>query len=173
VDGGATQAAADLRREVHHVLRQVDADYERLQYNTVISGAMKMLNAIEAAKLDATPADNAVLHEAFSILIRVLYPAAPHISYGLWGELGFTQRRGELAFATWPQVDEAALVQARIKLVLQINGKARGHIEVPADADDETVVGVALASPEFEKFGEGRRPNFTKVVKGRLVSIAV
>ncbi len=173
VGAGLSQAAADMRREVHAVLRQVDADYERIQFNTVISGAMKMLNAIEAARLDATPADNAALHEAFSILIRVLYPAAPHIAYGLWGELGFAQHKGELAFAEWPQVDEAALVQARIKLVLQINGKARGHIEVPADADDETVVGVALASPEFEKFGEGRRPNFTKVVKGRLVSIAV
>ena len=178
-----SQAGRDLRREVHAVLRQIDADYARLQYNTVISGAMKQLNAIDAATagtassgpaaLDASPADDAVLREAFGIVLRALYPAAPHITYALWDALAFSRRFGELAFAPWPSVDEAALKQATVKLVVQINGKARGTIEVPSDASDDVIIAAALASPEFAKFGEGKKPKFTKVVKGRLVSIAV
>ena len=85
----------------------------------------------------------------------------------------FGRRHGELAVAPWPVVDEAALVQANVKLVVQINGKARGTIDVPADASSEFIIAMALASPEFAKFGEGKKPKFTKVVAGRLVSIAV
>jgi leucyl-tRNA synthetase len=165
-------AAAALRREVHMVLRQIDHDFDRLQYNTVISGAMKLLNAIDAAKLPSG-ADDAVLHEAFGILIRVLYPAAPHITHALWQDLGFASTHGELINAPWPQVNDAALVQETIQLVLQINGKMRGHINVAADADHATIEAAAVASSEFAKFGEGKAPRLVKVVPGRLVNVVV
>jgi leucyl-tRNA synthetase len=172
--GEPSSAAAALRRDVHATLKQIDHDYERLQYNTVISGAMKLLNAIDAAKLDSSNADDrATLHEAFGILIRVIYPAAPHIAHALWLELDFARTHGDLVSAAWPHVDERALVQSTITLVLQINGKTRGQLHVPAQASDATITAAALATPEFERFGEGKAVRLVKVVPGRLVNVVV
>ncbi|MBP6765141.1 MAG: leucine--tRNA ligase, partial [Rubrivivax sp.] len=146
---GLSTAAATLRRDVHLLLRQVSTDYDRLQYNTVVSGAMKMLNAIDDAKSTDTPADNAALHEAFGILLRALYPVAPHVAHGLWVALGYAGSLGELIDAAWPTVDEDALLQDEIELVLQISGKTRGAIRVPTGADRGTIEAAALAAPEF------------------------
>ncbi|MDE2082104.1 MAG: leucine--tRNA ligase [Burkholderiales bacterium] len=178
---GASPAGAALRREMHLLLRQVSHDYERLQYNTVISGAMKMLNAIEDARLgDGTAAtdpmaaaDAAVLAEALSLLLRCLFPAAPHISHALWRALGFEAARGEIVQAPWPEVDEAALVRAEMELVLQVGGKLRGAIRVPADASHAVIEAAALAAPEFARFAEGRPARKVIVVPGRLVNIVV
>jgi leucyl-tRNA synthetase len=173
---GASPAAATLRRELHLLLRQVTADYDRLQYNTVVSGAMKMLNAIDDAKLaegQPGPADAAVLREGFSLLLRTLYPAAPHIAQVLWAGLGFAAAQGELMAAPWPQVDEAALVQDEIELVLQVAGKLRGSIRVPAAADRAAIEAAALASPEFARFSEGKKAKKVVVVPGRLVNVVV
>ena len=169
----ASRAAADLRREIHTLLRQVTHDYDRLQYNTVVSGAMKLLNALEAAPLGEAPADRAALREGLGVLLRALYPAAPHIAHTLWVELGYAARAGELIDAPWPQVDEAALVQDEIELVLQVNGKLRGALRVPATADKAAIEAAALASPEVEKFAEGRTPKKVVVVPGRLVNVVV
>lgn len=171
--GTASSAAAALRREIHLLLRQASHDYDRLQYNTVVSGAMKMLNAVEDAKLEETAADARVLHEAFGILLRVLYPAAPHITHALWQELGYAKALGGLIDAPWPQVDEAALVQSEIELALQVNGKLRGAIRVPAAADRHAIEAAALASPEFLRFGEGKPAKKVVVVPGRLVNVVV
>jgi leucyl-tRNA synthetase len=168
---GASHAAVALRRELHLLLRQVSHDFERLQYNTVVSGAMKMLNALEAAALADTPADNAVLREGLSLLVRTLYPAAPHITHGLWGGLGFAAAAGDLVDAPWPQVDEAALVQDEIELVLQVNGKVRGKLRVAADATSTAIEALAVATPEVARFGEGRPVKMVKVVPGRLVNV--
>ena len=170
---GAGPAAAALRREIHLLLRQVTHDYERLQYNTVVSGAMKMLNAIEDATLSDTPGDAAVLREGFGILLRALYPAAPHVAHALWTELGYAAALGDLVDAPWPEVDEAALVQDQIELVLQIGGKHRGSVRVPAGADRAAIEAAALASPEFARFGEGRAAKKVVVVPGRLVNVVV
>ena len=182
---GASAAAATLRREIHLLLRQVSADFDRLQYNTVVSGAMKMLNAIDDAKLDSSSAgadacvnqtaaaDAAVLAESFGILLRALYPAAPHITHALWRELGFEARMGEIIHAPWPQVDESALVQAEIELVLQVSGKMRGAIRVSATASRADIEAAALASPEFIRFGEGRAVRKIVIVTGRLVNVVV
>ncbi len=166
-------AAATLRREMHLLLRQVSHDYERLQYNTVVSGAMKMLNAIEDARLGGTPAEVAVQREAFSILLRTLYPAAPHIAHALWTELGLAAAEGDLIAAPWPQVDEAALLQDQIELMLQVCGKLRGAIRVPADADRAAIEAAALAAPEFLRFAEGKPVRKVVVVPGRLVNVVV
>ncbi|MBL8308459.1 MAG: leucine--tRNA ligase [Rubrivivax sp.] len=169
--GTPSAAGAALRREVHLLLRQVSADYERLQYNTVVSGAMKMLNALEDAKLEDAPADAAVLQEGFAILLRALYPAAPHITHALWSELGYSKAHGELIDTPWPQVDEAALVQDEIELALQVNGKLRGSLRVPASADRTAIEAAAQAAPEVIRFCEGRPVKKVVLVPGRLVNV--
>ena len=167
--GALTDDARALRFEVHTVLRQVSYDYERMQYNTVISGAMKLLNALEAFKGTAPT----VLRESFGILLRVLYPACPHTTWVLWRELGYAAQHGQLLDAPWPRVDEAALVQAQIELMLQVNGKLRGSIHVAATAGKHTIEAAALKSPDFIKFAEGKRAKKVIVVPGRLVNIVV
>ncbi len=161
-------AAKTLRREVHVLLKQVLHDYERLQFNTVASGAMKLLNAMEEFRNDGTPASNAALREAFSVLLRVLYPACPHITHGLWQALGFS---GSLIDAPWPAVDETALVQDQIELVLQVNGKTRGAIRVAAAADRATIEAAASAAPDVARFGDGKPVRKIVIVPGRLVNV--
>ncbi|MEW6705764.1 MAG: leucine--tRNA ligase [Pseudomonadota bacterium] len=173
VEGGLNAEAKALRREVHSVLRQVSYDYERMQYNTVVSGAMKLLNALEDFKPDGSAGADAVLREGFSVLLRALYPACPHIGCVLWRELGYAAQHGDLLDAPWPQVDEAALQQDEIELVLQVNGKHRGAIKVPAAADKAAIEAAALAAPEFAKFAEGKAAKKVIVVPGRLVNVVV
>lgn len=168
---GLSAGAAALRREMHALLRQIGHDYDRLQYNTVVSGAMKLLNALEGAQLADSAADRAALREGMGILLRAVYPAAPHIAHALWQQLGYAATLGELLDAPWPQVDEAALVQDEIELMLQVNGKLRGSIKVPAGADKAAIEAAALASSEVAKFTEGRAPKKIVVVPGRLVNV--
>ncbi|MEI8265728.1 MAG: leucine--tRNA ligase [Betaproteobacteria bacterium] len=163
--------ARALRREVHLVLRQVSYDYERMQYNTVVSGCMKLLNALEAFKPDGSDGDAAVLCEGASVLLRALYPACPHLTSVLWRDLGMEKAAGDLLDAPWPEVDEAALVQDEIELVLQVNGKTRGTIRVPASADRAAIEALAAASPETARFTEGRAVKKVIVVPGRLVNV--
>ena len=173
VSAPLSSAAAALRRELHLLLRQVSHDYDRLQYNTVVSGAMKMLNAMEDAGLADSASDSAVLREGMDILLRTLYPAAPHLGHGLWCELGFAKSVGELVDAPWPEVDEAALVQDQIELVLQVNGKLRGALKVPALAERAEIEAAALAHAEVVRFSEGRTAKKVVVVPGRLVNVVV
>ncbi len=158
-----------LRREIYTILKQADFDYGRLQYNTVVSAAMKMLNAVDTAK-NATPA---VLNETFGVLLRVLYPVVPHITFQLWQELGYADVYGGLLDAPWPKVDEAALEQAEIELVLQVNGKVRGSLTMAKDASREDIEKAAVAHEMFEKFSEGRTAKKVVVVPGRLVNVVV
>jgi len=167
--GTVPKDAQALRREVHTLLRQISYDYERMQYNTVASGAMKLLNALEGFKGDAP----AVLREGFGILLRALYPACPHITWTLWQDLGYAKGLGDLLDAPWPQVDEAALVQDEVELVLQVNGKTRGAITVAAGADKAAIEAAAVASPDFARFSEGKTAKKVIVVPGRLVNVVV
>jgi leucyl-tRNA synthetase len=165
--------AMALRREVHLVLRQMSYDYERMQYNTVVSGCMKLLNALEACAPDGSDGDAAVVCEGTSVLLRALYPACPHLAWVLWGELGFARAVGNLLDAPWPEVDGAALRQDEIELVLQVNGKMRGAVRVAAAAERAAIEAAALASPDFAKFAGGRAPKKIVVVPGRLVNVVV
>ena len=162
-----------LRLEIHTVFRQIDYDYQRMQYNTVVSGSMKLLNALEDFKSDSTDASGAALHEGFNILLRCLYPCAPHLTHGLWMELGYNMEQGDLLDAPWPQVDASALLQDEIELMLQINGKLRGAITVSAAADKAAIEAAALASDAFIKLAAGALPKKVVVVPGRLVNIVV
>ncbi len=162
-----------LRREIHTVLRQANYDYQRLQYNTVVSAAMKMLNALESARLHASPETTGTVRECLSILLRVLYPVVPHVTHGMWTALGYAARHGDLLDAPWPQVDEAALQQDEVELVLQINGKVRGSVTVPAAAERAAIEAAALASEAFARHAEGRPAKKVVVVPGRLVNVVV
>ncbi|MDP2018810.1 leucine--tRNA ligase, partial [Hydrogenophaga sp.] len=165
-----SKGAKALRLEMHTVLKQVDYDYQRMQYNTVVSGAMKMLNALEDFKPDGSTGDNAALAEGLSMLLRCIYPATPHIAHTLWSELGYA---GELLDAPWPQPDEAALQRDEIELMLQINGKLRGSLLVPANADKAAIEAAALASEAFVKQAAGAPPKKVVVVPGRLVNVVI
>jgi leucyl-tRNA synthetase len=167
------KAAKALRLDIHTVLKQANYDYERMQYNTVVSAVMKMLNTLEDAALSDSAEDSAALAEGFSILLRVLYPACPHIADQLWVELGYAACCGDLLDVAWAGVDESALQRDEIELMLQINGKLRGSILVPAAADKAQIEAAALASEAFIKQAEGAAPKKVIVVPGRLVNIVV
>jgi leucyl-tRNA synthetase len=172
----------DLRFEIHSVLRQSSYDYERKQYNTVVSGAMKMLNALDAASqampagASVAAADAAALRECTSILLRSLYPVVPHVAHALWVDLDLRRSAagpGDIIDAAWPAVDEAALVRETQDLVLQVNGKVRGQLQLPADAAREDIERRAAAAPEVQRLAEGRTPKRIVVVPGRLVNVVL
>jgi len=167
-----TDAEKELRREVHHILKQANFDYQRRQYNTVVSAAMKMLNLLEPFKLnEACTIGTPVLAECISILLRILYPVVPHMTHVLWQDLGYAPAFGPLLDAPWPVVDESALIQTEINLMLQINGKLRGEIRVPAEATKEQIESLALQSTPAIKALDGAVPKKVIVVPGRLVNI--
>ncbi len=163
-----------LRFDVHNVLKQIDYDYQRMQYNTVVSGCMKLLNALEA-NLTEQPSKGlrAALQEGFGVLLRCIYPATPHMTHALWQQLGYDRQAGNLLDAPWPQVDPGALQQDELELMLQINGKLRGTLTVPASADRAAIEAAALANPAFVKHAAGAAAKKVVVVPGRLVNIVV
>ena len=172
IEVNLNDAEKDLRREVHAILKQANFDYQRRQYNTVVSAAMKMLNVLEPIKLDqGTVISAPVLRECLSILLRVLYPVVPHLTHVLWKDMGYPKTFGPLLDAPWPAVDESALIQTEITLMLQINGKLRGEIKVPAEASKEQIEALALQSEPAVKALNGGPPKKVIVVPGRLVNI--
>jgi leucyl-tRNA synthetase len=167
--------AKKLRLEIHSVLRQANYDYERMQYNTVVSALMKMLNTLEDSPLSTSTDvnDNAALAECYSILLRVMYPACPHLAFQLWNELGYGASRGDLLDVAWPGVDETALQRDEIELMLQINGKLRGSLTVPANADKAAIEQAAAAHEQVTKQSAGASPKKIIVVPGRLVNVVL
>jgi leucyl-tRNA synthetase len=170
VDAPDDAAIKALRLEMHKLLQQADHDYSRLQYNTVVSAGMKMLNLLEATKLSDSPAARAALGECISIFLRVLYPVAPHVTHALWTALGYAHAHGDVLDAPWPQVDSAALEQSHIELMVQVNGKLRGKITVAKDADKATIETAALSDDNVKKFVEGAAKKII-IVPGKLVNI--
>jgi leucyl-tRNA synthetase len=163
-----SQLAADdqaLRREMHLALKQANFDFSRHQFNTVVSATMKMLNALEKANGNA---NHGVLGEGLSILLRLLSPITPHIAQTLWKELGYGD---DILSAPWPEVDEAALVQDEIELMIQVNGKLRGSLRVSKDADKAAIEQLALAHEAVLKQLDGGTAKKIIVVPGRLVNV--
>ena len=167
--------AKKLRFEIHTVLRQANYDYERMQYNTVVSALMKMLNTLEDSSLSASKDvnDNAALAECYAILLRVMYPACPHLAFQLWNELGYGAGCGDLLDVAWPGVDETALQRDEIELMLQINGKLRGSLTVSANTDKEGIEQAAAAHEQVTKQAAGAAPKKIIVVPGRLVNVVL
>ncbi len=163
IEAGARQAA---RFEIHSVLKQASYDMAKHQFNTVASAAMKILNAME--RLDSV--HDRVVKEGLSILLRLLAPIAPHISHQMWCDLGYGDN---ILAAPWPQVDEAALVQDEIELVIQVNGKLRGNLRVAKDADKALLEQLALSHDAVQKLLAGGTAKKIIVVPGRLINVVI
>ena len=166
--GGELPAAAKtLRRQLHQTIQKVSDDIERRkQFNTAIAAVMELMNALAKLEGDDAPT-RSVRQETLEAAVALLAPIVPHIAEALYAEL----RPG--ATMTWPVVDEAALVQDEIELMLQVNGKLRGQIRVAASADKAAIEAAALASEAVQKYLEGQPPKKVVVVPGRLVNIVV
>ena len=171
----ADAAIKTLRREIHTTLKQANFDYERKQYNTVVSAGMKVLNMLESAAPSVTENGGAAaVAEGLSILLRLLYPVVPHITHALWEDLGFAQNLGkEILDAPWPQVDPAALEQSEIELMIQVNGKLRGSLTVAKTADKASIEAAAMANETVQKFMAGQPAKKIIVVPGKLVNVVV
>ncbi|WP_298005645.1 class I tRNA ligase family protein, partial [Anaerolinea sp.] len=168
-EGGKADEATykRLRRKVHQTLRSVTRDFEEFEFNTIVSALMELANEMSRAKQNGafgTP----VWDEAVEIYLKMLAPVAPHISEEIWAQLG---KPYSIHLQSWPQVDEEAAREEEITLAVQVNGKVRDRLVVPAEIDRETVEKMALASPAVQKFLEGRAPKQVIYVPGKLVSI--
>jgi leucyl-tRNA synthetase len=157
-----------VRRELHVSLDQALFDYQRMQYNTVVSAAMKMLNALDAAKTGA----DALLREGISILLRTLYPIAPHITHVLWVQLGYSKEQGDLLDAPLPTPAEDALRQDEVEVVVQVNGKLRGRVTVAAKATEDAIKAAALADEHVRRFVD-KPVRKVVYVPGKLINIVV
>jgi len=153
-----------VRFEMHRLLQQVNSDYERMQYNTVVSGAMKMLKVLEGGRA----ASLQVAREGMAILLQVLNPVTPHIAQTLWVEQGFA---GDIHDSSWPVPDNEALKQDEVKMMVQVNGKLRGEILIQADADHDAIRTQALADPVLRRYLEGASRMI--VVPNRLVNFVI
>ncbi len=172
----ASEADRELRRAVHGAIAAVQADLEgNLQFNTAISELMKLSNAMAGLLEQASPA---VAQEALRSLLLLLAPFAPHLAEELWQKLGAdgdgggdSDGGGSIHRQRWPEADPTALVRDTIPLVIQVKGKVRGSLEVPADADSATLERLALASDIAQKWLEGQPPRRVIVVPGKLVNL--
>jgi len=190
-----------FRRQAHRILQQATVDFEKIQYNTVVSASMKLLKLLESNEkigLNGVPLEgnaseseqatwreqdahvqHALVSESLSILLRVLYPVAPHITHTLWQKLGYDllagesgKPTGEILDAPWPAVDQSALSQDEIEIMVQVNGKLRGSITVAKDADRSSIEHAALANENVRKYLVGE-PKKVIVVPGKLVNIVI
>ncbi len=162
----ADEAQKALRRDIHEVLKQALYDFDKQQFNTVVAACMKIMNALGSLKPGG--AHDAILDEGFSIMLRLLSPIAPHIAHVLWRELGYGD---DVLNASWPEVDETALVRDSIEMIVQVNGKVRGKITVAANAAKEVIEAAACNDENVMRFTDGKTIRKVIVVPGRLVNI--
>lgn len=163
------EALRTLRRKVHQTIRSVTRDYEQFEFNTVISSLMELLNGMVDAK-EAGAFGTPEWEEAVDIYLRLMAPATPHIAEELWNLLG---KPYSIHVQPWPQVDEEAAKEEMITLVVQINGKVRDRLELPASVSEEEAKQAALESPIVQKHLSGDSPRQVIYVRGRLVNIVV
>jgi leucyl-tRNA synthetase len=160
----------DLRRKTHQTIAKVSDDIgRRYTFNTAIAASMELLNAVKRFEA-GTSQDNAVVREALDAIVLVLSPIVPHICHELWQVLGHATAPVD---ERWPTVDESALTQDMINIVVQVNGKLRGNVTVAADADKESVIALALNDENVQRFVADKSVRKTIVVPGRLVNIVV
>ncbi|HET9679187.1 MAG TPA: class I tRNA ligase family protein, partial [Gammaproteobacteria bacterium] len=160
----------ELRRQVHEAIQKASRDIgQRRVFNTAIAAVMELLNAVSRFKVK-TSQDRAVIQEALEAMVCLLAPIVPHICETLWQALG---NEGLVMTQTWPAVDESALVRDSVTVVVQVNGKLRGKIEVAADADRATVEAEALANEKVKRFLDDTPVRKVIVVPGKLVNVVV
>lgn len=158
----------ELRRAIHLAIKQASQDVgQHHKFNTAIAAVMTLMNVLEKAP-SAGEQDRALLQEGLEAVVLLLAPITPHISHELWRELG---KSGAVIDAPWPAVDESALVQDNLTLVVQVNGKLRGEIQVPASASREEIEAAARGNENVLRFTEGLAIRKVIVVPGKLVNI--
>ena len=159
-----------LRRDVHKTIAKVSDDIGRRQtFNTAIAAVMELMNKLTRAPLESEQ-DRAVMAEALSAVVRMLYPITPHICFELWKALG---NESNIDNAEWVKADEAAMVEDEKLIVVQVNGKVRGKVTVAADADEETVKTVAFADENVKKFTDNAQIVKVIYVPGKLLNVVV
>ena len=179
VSGGAAAAVdpaslADgqraLRRKTHQTIQKVSDDIgRRYKFNTAVSAAMELLNAIKRFD-DSSAAGRSVVQEALDAIVLVLSPTVPHVCHELWHALGHQSAPVD---ERWPAFDPSALAQDMVEIVVQVNGKLRGRISVPADADSDSISKTALADENVKRFVADKTIRKTIVVPGRLINVVV
>ncbi|WP_188150445.1 leucine--tRNA ligase [Teredinibacter waterburyi] len=158
-----------LRRKTHETIQKVSDDFGRRQtFNTAIAAVMELLNDVSRNGDRTSPLGLAVEREALEAAVKVLAPIVPHICHTLWQTLGHNT---PIIDQRWPEVDESALVRSSITLVGQVNGKVRCKLEVPVDADKETLERLTLSDPNIKKYIDGKMIRKIIVVPGKLVNI--
>ncbi|MBI1732580.1 MAG: leucine--tRNA ligase [Gammaproteobacteria bacterium] len=165
-----TQAQRDLRRKIHETIAKVDDDIgRRCTFNTAIAAVMELTNALSRAD-DPTPAGRALMREGIEMSVLLLSPIVPHITDAIWRELGHT---GSLMDARWPVAEPGALTRSTVDLVVQVNGKLRGHVAVAPGAAQEDIRAAALGNADVRRFTDGREIRKVIIVPGRLINIVV
>jgi leucyl-tRNA synthetase len=165
-----TSAQKDLRRKTHQTILKIGDDIgRRYTFNTAVAAAMELLNAVNRFD-DGSDAGRAVVHEALEAVVLMLSPMVPHICHELWSMLGHETAPID---ERWPVADASALEAELVEIVVQVNGKLRGRIEVSADADDDAIGALALSDPNVQRFVADKTIRKTIVVPGRLVNIVV
>jgi leucyl-tRNA synthetase len=163
-------ALQDLRRQSYQTLAKVSDDIGRRHtFNTAIAAVMELMNAIGKLN-DDSEQGRAVVQESLELVVLMLAPITPHISHTLWQALGHDEA---VVNARWPEIDEAAMKQDKIELMVQVNGKLRSKIAVAADADQAAVEAVAFAEENVQRFTEGKEVRKVILVPGRLLNIVV
>ncbi|MCK5524371.1 MAG: leucine--tRNA ligase [Thiomargarita sp.] len=162
-------AERNLRRQVHETIKKVSDDIgRRYTFNTAIAAMMELLNALNKAK--DTPQNRIVIQEGLEAVVLMLSPIVPHITQALWEKLGHSEL---IIDAAWPEVDESALTRDDIEMVVQVNGKLRGHITVATDADKQSIETTALNEPKVQHFITGKTIKKVIVVPKKLVNVVV
>jgi len=168
--GSLNDTQKELRRKTHQTIAKIGDDIgRRSSFNTAVAAAMELLNAVNKLN-DESEAGRAVVHEALEAVVLMLSPMTPHICHALWKELG---HETALIDRRWPEFDESALELDMIELVVQVNGKLRGRVSVPADAGKDAIEELAIADENVQRFVDGKTIRKVIVVPGRLVNIVV
>jgi leucyl-tRNA synthetase len=174
IEGAASEESADvddakrLRRKLHETLAKVSDDIgRRYTFNTAIAANMELLNELSRFSARGVRA-HAVMQEALEAIVLMLSPIVPHIAHALWQALGHD---GAVVDCAWPRVDKSALQRESVELVVQVNGKLRGHIQVPVGSDRAQVEKAALNNENVQRFTDGKTVRKIVVVSDRLVNV--
>ncbi len=166
---GNREPAETLRRHVHQMLKRITRDFKKFEFNTIVSGLMELLNEMYAAR-DAGVTGTQEWKEAVDIYLRMLAPVCPHIAEELWEQTG---REYSIHNQPWPKVDEEAAREQEIVIPVQVNGKLRDRVVLPADVSEEEIKSAALASKIIQKYLEGKPPKKVIVAQKKLVNIVI
>ncbi len=165
-----TDAQKDIRRQVHETITKVSDDIgRRFTFNTAIASIMELINTLNRFE-DKTEQGRAVMQEALEVIVLMLAPIVPHICHILWQALGHDDA---IINHSWPKADEEALVRDSVEVVIQVNGKLRGRVSVPANADKQTIETAAQNDENVQRFIEGMNVLKVVVVPGKLVNFVV